>query len=145
MTPYDLLLGALERAGQCVRRGGPRGEATRTARAQCPAHGSHGLTLVLGEAISGAALLHCHAGCSVEQVLAAVGRQPADLYPSGSAAQGRSAGATGIGTTWRGLAGAADQLEDAARCAADPALAHAARELVQQARAAMRAERQMHQ
>ncbi len=144
-APYDLVLGAIEGHGHLVRRGGPRGGAARTARAQCPAHISSGLTLALAETAEGTVLLHCHAGCQVEQVLVAVGLLPADLYPSGSAAQRRSAGVAGIGTTWRGLAGAADLLEDAARCAADPALAHAARELAQQARAAMRTERRMHQ
>ena len=140
-TPYDLLLAALERHGQLVRRGGPRGGAARTARAQCPAHASHGLTLSLAETTEGEALLYCHAGCALADVLAAVGLQPADLYP---ARPSGAMGATGIGTSWRGIAGAADQLEDAARSAADPALAHAARELARHARAAMRAERYQH-
>lgn len=139
MTPYDLVLGALERRGQMVRHGGPRGGAARSARAQCPGHDSRSLTLVLGETHAGAALVHCHAGCSAAAVLAAVGLQPADLYPDRSTRD-----ATGIGTSWRGVAGAADQLEDAARGARDPVLAHAARELALQARAAMRAERRMH-
>ncbi len=146
--PYDLLLEALERTGQRVRRGSARGEAGRTARAQCPAHDSHGygLTLSLAETAEGAVLLHCHAGCQAEQVLAAVGLQPADLYPSASETRGRGrgGGAPSIGTSWRGVAAAADQLEDAAR-AADPVLARAARELALQARAAMRTERRMHQ
>ncbi|MHB1991678.1 hypothetical protein [Metallibacterium scheffleri] len=143
-SPLDHLLAALERHGQMVRRGGPRGGAVRTARAQCPAHGSRSLTLSLCETAEGAALLHCHAGCAVDGVLAAVGLQPVDLYPA-RAAQARSASAASIGIGWRGVAAAADQLEDAARNAGDPALAHAARGVVLQARAAMRSERRMHQ
>ena len=141
-APYDLVLGALERHGHLVRRGGPRGGAARSARGRCPAHDSHGLTLSLAETPEGAVLLHCHAGCTAGQVLAAVGLQPADLYPYRST---RRDGATGIGTSWRGVAAAADQLVDAARSAGDPALAHAAHEVALQARAAMRSERHMHQ
>lgn len=42
-------------------------------RAQCPSHGSTGLTLSITECDDGTTLLKCFAGCSAEDVLAAVG------------------------------------------------------------------------
>ena len=72
-TPVDALLARLER----VKQTGPG-----QWRARCPAHESEGQTLSIGEADSGAALLHCFAGCGAADVLAALGMQLSDLYPS---------------------------------------------------------------
>lgn len=71
-TPVDALLAQLER----VKQTGPG-----QWRARCPAHESEGLTLSIGEADTGAALLHCFAGCGAADVLASVGLQLSDLYP----------------------------------------------------------------
>src|SRR5690606_34498859 len=48
-------------------------------RARCPAHGSRGLTLSVRDA-GGTLLVRCFAGCSVADVLAAVGLELADLF-----------------------------------------------------------------
>lgn len=56
----------------------------RTGRgwmARCPAHSDKHASLSIGEAPSGAALVHCHAACSTEAVLAAVGLEAGDLFP----------------------------------------------------------------
>lgn len=50
-----------------------------TWRARCPAHESKGLTLSLKD-VGESLLVHCHAGCSAAEVLAAVGLELADLY-----------------------------------------------------------------
>ncbi|MDP6854131.1 MAG: hypothetical protein QF598_01375 [Arenicellales bacterium] len=71
-TPVDALLTRLERVKQT---------APGQWRARCPAHESKGLTLSIGEADSGAALVHCFAGCGAADVLASVGLQLSDLYP----------------------------------------------------------------
>ena len=71
-TPVDALLARLERVKQA---------GAGQWRARCPAHDSEGLTLSIGEADTGAALLHCFAGCGAADVLASVGLQLSDLYP----------------------------------------------------------------
>ena len=48
-------------------------------RARCPAHKSRGLSLAVADR-DGSTLLHCHAGCDVGSVLAAVGLGFRDLY-----------------------------------------------------------------
>jgi hypothetical protein len=49
-------------------------------RAQCPAHGSKGPSLWVTDH-DGVVGVHCFAGCSVEQVLSAVGMEMDDLFP----------------------------------------------------------------
>ena len=41
-------------------------------RAQCPSHGSSGLTLQISERDDGSTGIYCYAGCSAEDVLAAI-------------------------------------------------------------------------
>ena len=48
-------------------------------RARCPAHGSRGLSLVVADR-DGSTLVHCHGGCDIGSVLAAVGLGLRDLY-----------------------------------------------------------------
>jgi hypothetical protein len=75
MTPADLLLSKLEPFG--LRQNG----ADRW-RCRCPAHGGgNPQTLSLGIADTGAVLLTCWAGCSIEAVTAALGLAVADLFP----------------------------------------------------------------
>ena len=62
-APIGALLARLERVKQT---------APGQWRARCPAHESKGLTLSIGEADSGAALVHCFAGCGAADVLASV-------------------------------------------------------------------------
>lgn len=47
----------------------------------CPAHQDRSPSLAVGETEDGRVLVHCHGGCSVEDVLAAVGLDMTDLYP----------------------------------------------------------------
>ena len=109
--PFDSLKAQLECRGFKVRDAGARGGAVRTARSQCPSHNSKGLTLAIGETTNGLALIHCHAGCSTEEVLAVLGLDPTDLFPPGGAL--RRLESSPLGVTWQGLAGAADALRDA--------------------------------
>lgn len=66
---YDRLVYALEAHGSRVIRN----------RAQCPAHGSRGLTLALRDA-DDRVMIHCHAGCDPHDVAATVGLTMGDLF-----------------------------------------------------------------
>lgn len=72
MMTVDNLLQHLDK----VKRTGPG-----TWSARCPAHEDRGPSLSIRETDDGRTLAHCHAGCSVEDVLAAVGLTFADLFP----------------------------------------------------------------
>lgn len=56
-------------------------------RAFCPAHQqpphqpSRGRTLSVAEGDNGGILIHCHAGCTAQEVVSAVGLDLADLFP----------------------------------------------------------------
>lgn len=47
----------------------------------CPAHDDKGPSLAIREAEDGRVLLHCFAGCPIENVLGAVGMDMTDLFP----------------------------------------------------------------
>lgn len=49
--------------------------------ARCPAHEDAGPSLSIKEIPDGRVLIHCFAGCEVEDVVAAVGLDLADLFP----------------------------------------------------------------
>ena len=49
--------------------------------ARCPAHDDRRNSLALDEGEDGQALLHCHAGCAIEDVVAAKGLTMRDLFP----------------------------------------------------------------
>lgn len=49
--------------------------------ARCPAHADKGPSLSIRETTEGAVLLHCFAGCQVNEVLSALGLELHDLYP----------------------------------------------------------------
>lgn len=51
-------------------------------QARCPAHEDKGPSLSLREGDDGRVLLHCHAGCSTDAVVAAMGLTMADLFPA---------------------------------------------------------------
>ena len=58
--------------------------------ARCPAHDDSSPSLAVRETPDGRILLHCFGGCSVEEVLGAVGMEIGDLFPeSGDHHQGR--------------------------------------------------------
>jgi Protein of unknown function (DUF3631) len=50
-------------------------------KAKCPAHEDHTPSLSICEGDDGCALIHCHAGCSTDDVLAALGMSKRDLFP----------------------------------------------------------------
>src|SRR5688572_7839323 len=58
--------------------------------ARCPAHDDNAPSLAIKEGDDGRALVKCHAGCSFEQICAALHLQPKDLFPS-SASPGAAA------------------------------------------------------
>ncbi len=60
-------------------------QARRTAKgweARCPAHEDRQASLSIGVGDDGRVLLHCHAGCTVEAVVGALGMQVRDLMPA---------------------------------------------------------------
>jgi hypothetical protein len=52
--------------------------------ARCPAHDDRNPSLSIGEVEGGKVLMKCHAGCRVEDILAAVGLTMGDLFPAGN-------------------------------------------------------------
>ena len=51
--------------------------------AHCPAHEDERASLTLAEGREGRVLVRCHAGCSAEQIVAALGLTLADLFENG--------------------------------------------------------------
>lgn len=49
--------------------------------ARCPAHDDRGPSLAVRELENGRVLVHCFAGCSVDDVVGAVGLEMSDLFP----------------------------------------------------------------
>lgn len=76
--PIAKVLDALERAG-C--RGLMVKQGTRW-QCQCPAHEDRKPSLTVTRNADGTVLMHCHAGCSTETVLAALGLTVKDLFPN---------------------------------------------------------------
>lgn len=71
MTPIEAVLGRLDGVRRC-------GDGWL---ARCPAHEDRDPSLSLREAADGRVLLHCHAGCSFEAILAALGMRKSGLCP----------------------------------------------------------------
>lgn len=71
MTPVELLLSKLPHAKR-----NSKGWA-----AGCPAHEDKRPSLSVSEGEGGRALVHCHAGCTPEEITAALGLRLADLMP----------------------------------------------------------------
>jgi hypothetical protein len=76
----DALLSRLDR----VKRTGPDRYIAR-----CPAHDDKGPSLAVRELDDGRTLVHCFAGCSVHEVVAALGLELDDLFPPRPLADGR--------------------------------------------------------
>lgn len=72
MSAYDRVLDALEQHVQVLRRGDQ-------SRAQCPVHGSRGLTLSVRRG-DGRATVHCFANCEDVSILDAIGLKIGDLF-----------------------------------------------------------------
>lgn len=58
----------------------PRGDQERF-EARCPAHDDRAPSLSVAVGADGRVLLHCHAGCSADAIVDALGLRMADLYP----------------------------------------------------------------
>lgn len=72
MTPLETVEAALERAGSRRQRPGAW---------TCPAHDDRHASLSVKEGRDGRVLLTCHAGCTFESIVKALGLEPADLFP----------------------------------------------------------------
>lgn len=68
----ETLLARLDR----VRKTGPD-----SWQARCPAHDDRGPSLTIRETEDAKVLVHCFAGCSVHEVVGAVGLEVTDLFP----------------------------------------------------------------
>ena len=53
-------------------------------QACCPVHADRRPSLSLRETVDGKVLIHCFAGCTVEEIVAALGLQLRDLFPTAS-------------------------------------------------------------
>lgn len=71
-SPIDAVLSRLE----SVRRTG-----NETWLARCPAHADKRPSLSLRDTDNGAVLIHCFAGCTVHEVVGALGLEASDLFP----------------------------------------------------------------
>lgn len=75
-TTTDAVLDHLERV---------RSTGSNTWQASCPTslhkHGDRSQGLSIKQAEDGRVLLHCHAGCSAESIVSAIGLTLADLFP----------------------------------------------------------------
>ena len=72
MNPLENVLSRLDG----IKRSG-RGYVAR-----CPAHNDQSPSLSVTESDDGRALIHCFAGCSVADVVAAIGLELKDLFPA---------------------------------------------------------------
>jgi replicative DNA helicase len=77
--PLALVLDRLRAAG-CDPRPTSSGHGAR-----CPAHEDHSPSLSIGTGDDGRALVHCHAGCSHEAIVAALDLRASDLFPADGA------------------------------------------------------------
>lgn len=63
--------------------------------ARCPAHADKSPSLSLREGDDGRTLVHCHAGCTAEEIMGAIGMRLTDLFP-GSGRPTRPTPAPGV-------------------------------------------------
>ena len=83
------------------RLNGVRGSGTQYT-AKCPAHDDHHASLSVGEGQDGRILLKCHAGCSTQSILAAMGLSERDLFPEKPGAKGaKDPAASTVTATYR--------------------------------------------
>lgn len=76
---YERIVAALEARGHRTK---PEGRSGSAARAMCPVHGVNGKTSLRITGIDGQVLVHCFAGCQVEDILAALDLRLPDLFDS---------------------------------------------------------------
>jgi len=75
MTPLDLVLERLAAAGNTPKRSGSAWAA------KCPAHQDGNPSLSINEGRDGNAILYCHAGCQLGEILQALNLEMTDLFP----------------------------------------------------------------
>lgn len=73
--PAELVVSILRELGCAPKLSGG------TWLARCPAHGDRTPSLGIASGADGRALLRCHAGCSIEAIVAALGLRKRDLFP----------------------------------------------------------------
>lgn len=66
------------------------GRKPRHWTARCPAHEDKNPSLSIGEGQDGKILLTCHAGCTAESIVQAVGCSMKDMFPDGGQSSGRN-------------------------------------------------------
>ena len=76
--------------------------------ARCPGHEDHHASLSVASGDDGRALLNCHAGCTVDAIVEALGLGMADLYPRANGAAGAAHPSRGKGRETRYRARLAD-------------------------------------
>ena len=74
-APIDVVLRALRDGGSKVQN------ANGQRIAQCPAHEDRMPSMTVKAAADGKVLIHCHAGCDVRDIVAALGLSESDLFP----------------------------------------------------------------
>ncbi len=74
-APIDNVFEALEHVGSTPKK------VASGWIAKCPAHDDQTPSLSIGVGDGGRALVHCHAGCSISEVIAACGLEKRDLMP----------------------------------------------------------------
>ena len=75
MTPLDLVLERLAAVGNTPKRSGSAWAA------KCPAHQDGNPSLSINEGRDGNAILYCHAGCELGDILQALNLEMTDLFP----------------------------------------------------------------
>lgn len=136
MGKIDIILPRL--AG--VRKAPARAGIVQAYRACCPAHQTEGPkgrspSLSVAESESGGVLLHCFAGCSVDEIAGAAGVELTDLFPDGGGGSGIPGGPSG----WAAVAALLDAAGDAVANAAAGGDWYAALSAVDAAKKAARA------
>ena len=71
-SPIDAMLSRLD---------GVKRTGNGTWLARCPAHADKSPSLSIRETDDDKVLIHCHAGCSVHEIVGAVGLEISDLFP----------------------------------------------------------------
>jgi hypothetical protein len=71
-----------------------RGNEKRGWEARCPAHEDRHASLSVGVGDDGRALVHCHGGCTAEDVAHALGLELADLFERNGRENGRGSDVT---------------------------------------------------
>jgi hypothetical protein len=77
---------SLNRILSLLKKVKPTGQGRWLAR--CPAHDDRSPSLAVRELDDGRLLLHCFAGCSVREIVSAVGLDLADLFPPSEIPEG---------------------------------------------------------